>query len=271
MAMTYGEYIPKKIAWVHTDYTSSYYTKDWYKTEENEVNFMKKFDNVICVSKVIQNSIKEVIGDPGNLIVRYNPVDMSEIIEKSREPVEDIRRSERPLFVTVGRLNDQKGYDRLMEICHIMNTEGHKYDVWIIGGGEAWDNYGVQRKLEGLISKFKLDNVYMLGPKKNPYKYMALGDWFLSTSRYEGFSYVSQEAAILNKPLILTECAGVMELLQEKDNGIVMENSIAGIYLGMRDVILNPEKKEQYTNRIPEEMVKNCWDDRMKQIESLFD
>ena len=29
MALTYGDYIKKKFAWVHTDYSKSYYTKVW--------------------------------------------------------------------------------------------------------------------------------------------------------------------------------------------------------------------------------------------------
>ena len=58
-----------------------------------------------------------------------------------------------------------------------------------------------------------LDNVYLLGYRSNPHKYVKQGDWFLSSSRYEGFSYISQEAAIIGKPLVLTDCAGVKELL----------------------------------------------------------
>ena len=108
MAITYGEYIPKRIAWVHTDYKKSYYTKAWFSAED-EVRMMQRYNYVVCVSQVIMDSIKEVIGDPGNLVLRYNPLDQEDILKKADEPVEDIKRSERPLFVTVGRLNIQKG------------------------------------------------------------------------------------------------------------------------------------------------------------------
>ena len=37
---------------------------------------MKQFDKIVCVSYDIEKSIKEVIGDPGNLIVKYNPIDI---------------------------------------------------------------------------------------------------------------------------------------------------------------------------------------------------
>ena len=90
------------------------------------------FQHVVCVSQVIKDSIIEVIGNPGNLVVCYNPLNQSDILNKAAEPVEDIHRSQRPLFVTVGRLNLQKGYDILLEVCNLLNKEGYEYDVWIL-------------------------------------------------------------------------------------------------------------------------------------------
>lgn len=270
MAMTYGEYIPSRIGWVHTDYSKSYYTQCWYGSPENEVEFMKKFNHVVCVSGVIEESIKKVIGDPGNLITLYNPVNKNHILNLSKEEVGDIKRSERPLFVTVGRLNIQKGYDILLEVCNLLNAQGYKYDVWIVGGGESFNNYAVLHELEDMVRRYKLDNVYLLGERSNPYKYMAQGDWFLSSSRYEGYSYVSQEAAILNKPLMLTECSGVMELLETEENGVVVENSYRGIYEGMKKAIENPNMYKDYIGKVKIGTHENFMDDRIKAIEDLF-
>ena len=269
MAITYGEYIPKRIAWVHTDYKKSYYTKTWYTAEE-EVKMMQRYNHVVCVSQTILDSIKEVIGDPGNLVRCYNPLDVKDIREKALEPVEDIQRSDRPLFVSVGRLNIQKGYDILLEVCNLLNKEGYRYDVWIVGGGESWNKYEVQHDLENQIHRYHLDNVYMLGFKENPHKYVNQAEWFISSSRYEGFSYVSQEAAIIGKALMLTECAGVMELLKSKDNGIVMENSFAGIYYGMKEAIEHPEMALEYPERMETPDEYSYGEGRMKQIEKLF-
>ena len=36
---------------------------------------MQRFQHVVCVSQVIKDSIIEVIGDPGNLVVCYNPAE----------------------------------------------------------------------------------------------------------------------------------------------------------------------------------------------------
>lgn len=269
-AMIFCKDIPIKLAWVHTDYTKSYYTGDIYQTAEAERSMMQKFQKVICVSKVIEESIKTVIGDPGNLVVRYNPLKKDEIVQKAQEPVEDITRKKRPLFVSVGRLNYQKGYDVLLEVCNLLNADGYEYDVWIIGGGEAANHYQVLHSLEDQIRRYHLDNVYLLGAKSNPHKYVKEGDWFLSSSRYEGYSYVSQEAAIIGKALMLTDCSGVMELLESEENGIVMENSVKGIYYGMKRAIEHPELVEEYSGKVKVFSHREYWDDRMQKIESLF-
>ena len=66
-----------------------------------------------------------------------------------------------PVFVTVGRLNWQKGYDILLEVCNLLNAENLKYEVWIIGGGEEWNHYQVLHDLEEQIRRYHLDNVYL--------------------------------------------------------------------------------------------------------------
>lgn len=270
-ALEYGGHIPRKIAWVHTDYFKSYYTIHIFKSAENELENMKRFNYVIGVSKTIVESIKALLGDPGNLLVRYNPIDKQEILRKADEEVTDIKKPECPVFVTVGRLNLQKGYDILLEVCNLLNADNLEYQVWIIGGGEEWNHYQVLHDLEEQIRRYHLDNVYLLGPRKNPYKYVKLGDCFLSSSRYEGYSYVSQEAAVLGKPMLLTECSGVEELLEVSKNGIMVENSYKGLYQGMKNVILHPEILEQLRNTSGFLSAESLGEERYAGIEELFE
>ena len=183
-ALEYAGNVPRKLVWVHTDYYKSYYTRSIFKNAENERRKMGQFDYVIGVSKKIVDSIKEIVGDPGNLLVRYNPINKYEIVQRSEEEIDDMRQPECLVFVTVGRLSSQKGYDILLEVCNILNEDGLKYEVWIIGGGEEQDHYKVQHDLEEMIRRYRLDNVYLLGARENPYKYVKRADCFLSSSRY---------------------------------------------------------------------------------------
>lgn len=262
---------PIKFGWVHTDYTSYYYTKEIFENAENELECMKKFNAIICVAETIKQGIIDVIGDPGNLIVKYNPIDVAAIVDKANEPVTDVDFTKKDgvtRFVTVGRLNYQKGYDLLLEACHMLERDGFNFEVWIVGAEEPWGDE--HKRLYRSQERLKLHSVKFLGGKKNPYKYMKYGDWFLSSSIFEGFSLVSQEAAVLNIPQVLTECSGVRELLGDDEYGIVIEKSVLGIYNGMKKVLSDKGLHEYYREKIAERNRIIGFKERVDAIEALF-
>lgn len=263
--------IPEKYAWIHTDYSSNYYTYGIFHGKENELACMKKFKKVVCVSNKIKESIIETIGDPGNLVVKYNPIDVELICEKAKEIVVDVDTESKEgitHFITVGRLNHQKGYNLLLEACHMLEMDGYKFEVWVIGAEEPWGDehyrlYQAQKRLNVKSVKF-------LGGRKNPYKYMKAADWFISSSIFEGYSLVSQEAAVLDVPLILTDCSGVRELLGDSEYGIIMEISVIGIYEAMKKVLDQPKLKDYYREKIKQRKKDISFEKRIEEIEKLF-
>lgn len=264
--------IRKKYAWIHTDYKSYYYTGGIFGGAEKERLCMQKFSRVVCVADSIREGIVDVIGDPGNLVVKYNPVDVDRILEQAMEPVVDIDPVPEPgvtRFVTVGRLNHQKGYDLLLEACHMLERDGLKFEVLIVGAREPWGDES--QRLYRSQKRLGLTNVKFLGGRKNPYKYMKCADWFLSTSVFEGYSLVSQEAAVLDIPLILTDCSGVKELLGDSEYGIVMKISVLDIYETMKRVIENPGLHDDYSQKIRERKEIINFDQRLREIEDLLD
>ena len=268
----------KKYCWVHTDYSAYYYTQGIYNSAENEREIMKQFEKIVCVSNDIAKSIKQVIGDPGNLIVKYNPIDIDNVIDKSKEPVVDIDSwdeqkknpdKNRPVrFVTVGRQNYQKSYLNLLEACHMLEREGLDFEMLVVGAKVPWGDETY--RLECAMKRLGIKNVKFLGGRKNPYKYMAIADWFLSSSIFEGYSLVSQEAAVLDVPMLLTDVSGVRELLGDSEYGIVMEPSVVGIYEGMKSVIDNPSLHDIYKKKIMERKKIITYQKRIDEIEELF-
>lgn len=264
--------IPEKYCWVHTDYNNYYYTQGIYDTAENERECMKQFKKIVCVSEDIRKGIIDVIGDPGNLCVKYNPIDIELIKKKAEEELVDVEPEAKqgvPRFVTVGRLNYQKGYDLLLEACAMLEKDGLEFEAWIIGGPEPWGDE--HDRLYRAHKRLGLKNVKFLGARSNPYKYMKVADWFLSSSIFEGYSLVSQEAAVLDVPMLLTDCSGVRELLGDSKYGIVMDISVQGIYEGMKRVIEHPELHEHYKKKIMERKSMITYEERIKEIEKLWE
>jgi glycosyltransferase involved in cell wall biosynthesis len=260
---------PRKFTWYHTDYNSYYYSQYLYGSAENEFNTLKKYTNVVCVSEDIKKSLIEVLGDTGNYVVKYNPLNTEKIEYDGNEPVIDIKKEEgKPLFVVVGRINYQKGYDMLLEAVHMLEQDGYSFDVKVIGGREDWgDEYD---RIMRSVNRLKIKNVQFLGVRSNPYKYMKMADWLLSTSIFEGYSLVSQEAALLDTPLLLTDCSGVRELIGDSEYGIVTEPSVKGVYEGMKKVLDDPSLQKYYKQKIIERKKIINQDERFKAIEDLI-
>jgi len=113
-------------------------------------------------------------------------------------------------------------------------------------------------------------NVMMLGKQDNPYKFLKEADWFVSSSRAEGYAIAPQEAAILEIPIIATDCSGVRELLGDSEYGIVIESSTDAICNAMKKVLDEPEYHEEYAALIGERSKAISLDVRMKKIEECL-
>lgn len=267
--------IPVKFAWNHTDYNSHYYTEECFGGKEAERLAMQKFNNIVCVSEDIKKGICDVIGDPGNLIVKYNPINIELVKEMAKEPVVDVDSLELPKekqpvrFVTVGRLNEQKGYTYLIEACKALEDEGYEFEILVIGQREPWGNE--YERIQSALKRTGVKNIKFIGGRKNPYKYMAIADWFISSSIFEGYSLVSQEAAVLDVPMLLTECSGVRELLGDSEYGIVMPNNTIGIYKSIKKVLDNPELHTYYKEKIVERKSIITYKERIDEIEKMIE
>ncbi len=248
----------RKIAWIHGDLSIQ---KIVFTKEESDS--LKNFEKIVCVAETVMESAKKVIGEDLNYIVRYNPIDVQKILEKSNEPIKEIKRNGRKLFVTVGRLTYAKGYNRLIQICKELGSK-YDFDLWIIGEGEE------RITLEEIIKTQNITNVFLLGEKKNPYPYIKMADWFISSSIHEGFSIALQEAAILEKSIIATECSGVRELLGSSEYGIVVKNTYQDLYSGMSRVLQDEGLKEKYYKKVKQVRDFMNLEYRIKKIEELF-
>ncbi len=221
----------KKLAWVHIDMVKNPYADKYFKNIAEEKTVYNRYDRVVCVS----NSVKEVLDAKFDLknksIVIYNPVDTKEIIKKSAEKITK-KKALGIQLVTVGRLEMQKGYDRLIKALGKLKQQNTELNLWILGEGSMRD------ELELLIKENHLeDNVSLLGFQENPYKWISQADAFVCTSRAEGFSLVIAEAIVLEKPILSVNCSGPNELLDYGKYGILVENTDSEI-LNMLDQLI---------------------------------
>lgn len=254
----------KKFAWVHSDHRYDHWTSYIYKTSEEELAWMKRFEKVVCVSEAAADSVREVIGDPENLCVRYNPINYKDILKKSEASCELSKPEGKMLFVTVGRLTQQKNYLCLLEACQLLHKQ-YDFEVWIVGDGPQ------RKELEEKITEYDLRCVKLLGEKKNPYPYIKQADWFISTAEWESYGIAMQEALILDVPVLSAYCAVVNEVIDSRF-GRVVPNTLEDIRRGMEELLQNPQWRQTYHDRIVIGFDREAlWETRLRAICDLWE
>ena len=252
----------KKLAWVHVDYQHTYWTHGFFSAQ-SEVKCMQSFDHVVCVSEAVADSVRKVIGDPGNLRVKYNPIDYVDIIKNAEESSQISRNEEKPLFIAVGRVVKEKNFTTLARVCARLSRE-FDFEVWIVGDGD-------QRKdVEQILRDENCSCVKILGMQSNPHKYLKKADFFVSTSTAESYGLAIQEALLLGVPVLTTKCPAIEECFDTKF-GMLVDCNEDGIEKGLRYVLENPESIEQYREAIRKEYdVESLWNKRLHEIEALI-
>lgn len=182
--------------------------------------FYKNYDTIIAQSQDMRTDLVNNFGIPSDRIkVINNPLDTNLIDKKLSEPVDSSFPTDRFNLLACGRLNQQKGFDLLIEsFATIKNKD--KYHLTIIGKSES-DEY--TNFLNGLVKKHKLENhVTFNGFQSNSYQWFQNADIFVLSSRYEGFPNVVLEALYCGTPVLSANCkGGINEIIKEGENGEV--------------------------------------------------
>lgn len=228
-----------KVAWIHCDLSKKENIKNNLSKLQGQY---RKFDKIVCVSEDVKRAYEELFENVPEAIVLHNVIDEDEIIRKSKEPIKINKDIYSKVFLAVGRLTYQKGFDHLIEACKKLKDDGYHFKQYILGEGLEKDN------LERLIQQNHLeDTVYLLGFKKNPYPYMKMADYIICSSRYEGYSTVTVEALILGKIVITTPCTGMKELLGNSQYGMIAKNGIDGLYEEIKKILDSSSIEEFYS------------------------
>ena len=232
----------KKLAWVHVDLINTPWTKVAFESFDEEKKCYTRFNKILCVSNGVKNAFIKKYNINSNVFVQYNPIDEKKILNLSKCNG-SIKKHKRLQLITIGRLEYQKGYDRLLQV--INRLKDYDFNLWILGTGSQ------KNELLKFIKDNKLTKyVTLLGYKENPYVYLDNADAFICSSRSEGFSTVVIESLILSKPVFTTDCAGMTEIFGEYKCGIICSNTEKGLLEMLKKVVANPDNLHIYKSEI---------------------
>lgn len=184
-----------------------------------------KADVLIAQTEEMGEELIKQVGVPAAKVkVLHNPIDKTLIDSKLSGTSNPYSNNSKKHFVAVGRFNQQKGFDLLIDAFIKVYNTCHNIDLHIvgdttIGGGEVAKAVRKTAEQEGVG-----DLVHFYGYQDNPYPYIKYADSFVLSSRWEGLPNVLIEALYLGTPVAAFKCIPIIErIVDEGVTGFLAE------------------------------------------------
>jgi colanic acid/amylovoran biosynthesis glycosyltransferase len=199
---------------------------------------------VVAVSDFGANWLRRGFPEAAGKVCRvYNGLDLSTFKPSIPGP-KPVR------LLSVGRLIEKKGFVFLVEACRILRSSGLDFACEIVGEGPE------RRRLEELIRAYELsDQVRLTGsrPQTEIVDLLACSSIFVfpaihdSAGDSDNLPTVLVEAMASNLPIIATGIAGIPEIVQHNENGIlVQEKDAVQLATAIRGLAGNRALLEKY-------------------------
>lgn len=228
--------------------------------------------NIICnssyVAKLVKKQIRQecyakiAIVNPGVEINQFISCDVKDKLVKKYKLKNKI------ILFSIGRLIKRKGVDKVIEVIpEILKQESNL--IYIVAGVGKDEKY-----LKSLVKK----NVIFLGKISEEEKWALfdLCDIFVQPVRaenndFDGFGIVYLEANLIGKPVIAGRSGGVMDAVQNRVNGLLVNPESSN---DIKNAILKLVKNKKLRKKLGEqgkEWVKNFeWKKQIKKIYKIF-
>lgn len=246
----------KKAAFIHIDYEKAGYTRSLDK------DCYLKFDAVFPIGENVKAQFLKVYPECKDRTKIFpNVVNQEEVKRKSMLPggFSDAFKGVR--ILTVGRLTEQKSYPVAIEAMRLLKEHGINARWYALGDGAE------RGHLERLIEAYGLqEHFILLGSTENPYPYYAQTDLYVHATKYEGKSIAVQEAMTLGCAVVVSESS--REQVIDGVNGTVCALEAQAVYMAVRELIENPQKRTMYGNAAAK-MVIDC-EEQKKLLKELL-
>ena len=173
----------------------------WIDNEKIFVS-LSEFYKAKYLRLIIKNNFSIINNSTNNMTYRKEYL-------KSHNNKIGIKNSNKNI-ISVCRLVDQKNIFEIFKIARNLPI----YNFIILGDGYLYS------KALDFLNKKNINNVYLLGNKKDVFKYLYLSDLFLSTSLYEGHPLSILEAMSIGLPIVASKVVGNIDTITDNNSGI---------------------------------------------------
>ncbi len=227
-------------------------------------------DKVFCpTTETREILIKNNIYSKEKIFVLNDPVINLKNFRKWKNENNFDKKFEKNNIILAGRLTNQKNFNLIID-AYTKNESLKKFKIFIFGAGEN------EQKLRKKILINNLDSrIFIMGHKKNIFKYMIKSKVFILTSLWEDPGFVLIEAAMSNLAIIASNCpSGPEEIISKEEFGGYLFNNNEVNDLNKKIIqFINDDEKEVFKKKcfIKKNIKKFTTFNHVKLLEKLID
>lgn len=186
-------------------------------------------DGIIVQTKKNRDYFCKTVQQKSEVI--YNPISLGEKAGSA------CKAKKEKVIVSVGRLTEQKNQKLLLRAFKNILTDYPDYRLIIYGEGPLREKLENEAKVLGIESKISLP-----GNVSDVHERIKTAELFVLCSDYEGMPNVLIEAMCLGLPVISTKVSGATDLIEDHQNGILIErDSQEELETAMLELIREPK------------------------------
>lgn len=220
-----------------------------------EEYILKKYDKII----VLTSEDKKNWDKKYNIEVICNPLTFFP---------QNISNLKNRRIISVGRLEEQKGYDILINAWNIISK---KYLDWIL---EIYGDGTDRGKLQNKINKLGLEkSIILKGAVKNIQDKYLESSIYIMSSRYEGMPMVLLEAMSCGLPVISFDCpCGPKDIIKNNEDGFLIPfGNVRLMAEKIEELIIDEEKRKLFGKNARKNIQRFSQDKIMNQWKELFE
>ncbi len=170
--------------------------------------------------------------------------------------------------ICVGRLNEQKGYEYLIDAWSLVVKKHPDWKLDVYGSGE------IKSELQQRINSKDIKNSLILNePVSTIMDEYLDSSIYIMSSRYEGFGMVLIEAMACGLPCVSFDCPyGPSDIIKNGQDGYLVEHlNTQALADGICNLIENPEQRKAFGKNARKNVLRYSQDIVMQQWIDLFD
>lgn len=217
-------------------------------------------DKITAISSFLADRAKQLGVAENKILITPNGIDLAKI-PKSAEKI-----SKR--VICVARLSWEKGLDYLIKAWPEVLKQEPTAKLVLVGEGDK------RQEIESLIKEFSIgSSVELKGnlPHNRVLEELKKSEVFICPSLAEGLGIVFIEAQACGLPVIGTRVGGILDVIQDMENGLLIEpKNPAAIAEAIKKLLGDKELASRLSGSAMETVKRFDWDTVITQIDKLY-